>query len=155
MTLHLTSNAFADGERIPRLYTCDGDDISPPLAWSGAPAGVRSYAVLCDDPDAPGGTWKHWAVYNIGADASALPEDFPKEARVGGVGQAVTSFGRTGYGGPCPPPGHGTHHYRFRLLALDVAHLDVPADAAFDDVVAAADGKILAETTLTGTYSRD
>lgn len=155
MTLTLTSTAFADGERIPELYSCDGANISPPLAWSGAPASVRGFALLCDDPDAPGGTWTHWAAFDIAADASGLPEDFPKDARVGAVRQAVTDFKRPGYGGPCPPRGHGTHHYHFRLLALDVERLDLPAGASFNDVSSATAGHILAETALTGTYSRD
>jgi len=155
MTMTLTCTAFADGERIPRLYSCDGADISPPLAWSGAPDGVRGFALLCDDPDAPGGTWTHWAAFDIAADATGLSEDYPKDDRVGAVRQAVTDFKRPGYGGPCPPRGHGTHHYRFRLLALDVDRLDLPAKARFDDVAAAVAGHILAEATLTGTYSRD
>jgi len=110
---------------------------------------------LCDDPDAPGGTWTHWAAFDIAADATGLSEDYPKDDRVGAVRQAVTDFKRPGYGGPCPPRGHGTHHYRFRLLALDVDRLDLPAKARFDDVAAAVAGHILAEATLTGTYSRD
>ena len=155
MTMTLTSTAFADGARVPEVHSCDGADISPPLAWSGAPVGVRGFALLCDDPDAPGGTWAHWAVFDIAADASGLPEDFPKDARVGAVRQAVTDFKRHGYGGPCPPRGHGTHRYRFRLLALDVERLDLSENASFGDVAAAAAGHILAEATLTGTYSRE
>jgi len=154
MTMTLTSTAFADGERIPELYTCDGADISPPLRWSGAPAGVRSFAVLCDDPDAPGGTWTHWAAFDIEADATGLRESYPKGSRVDSVRQAVTDFGRPGYGGPCPPPGHGVHHYHFRVLALDVERLDVPEGAAFKDVEAAAKGHVLAKAELVGTYSR-
>ena len=155
MTLTLTSTAFADGEPIPEHYSCDGADISPPLAWSGAPDGTRSFALLCDDPDAPGGTWTHWAIFDVAADAGGLREAFPKGARVGRVLQAVTDFGHPGYGGPCPPRGHGTHHYRFRLLALDVESLGLPDHSDFADVAAAAEGHILAEATLTGTYSRD
>lgn len=155
MTLTLTSTAFADGERIPELYSCDGANISLPLAWSGAPAGVRSFALLCDDPDAPGGTWTHWAVFDIAADAKGLPQDYPKDARVGAVRQAVTDFKLAGYGGPCPPRGHGLHHYHFRVLALDVERLDLPSDASFGDVATAAAPHILAEATLIGTYSRD
>ena len=155
MTMTLTSTAFADGERIPELYTCDGADISPPLRWFGAPAGVRSFAVLCDDPDAPGGTWTHWAVFDIAASAGGMRESYPKGARVDDVRQAVTDFGRPGYGGPCPPPGHGVHHYNFRVLALDVERLDVPEGAAFKDVEAAAKAHVLAEAELVGTYSRD
>ena len=155
MTMTLTSTAFADGERIPELYTCDGADISPPLRWFGAPAGVRSFAVLCDDPDAPGGTWTHWAAFDIAASVAGLRESYPKGARVDDVRQAVTDFGRPGYGGPCPPPGHGVHHYNFRVLALDVERLDLPDGARFDDVANATRAHVLAEAELVGTYSRD
>jgi Raf kinase inhibitor-like YbhB/YbcL family protein len=155
MTMTLTSSAFADGEPIPEIHSCDGADISPPLSWSGAPAGTRSFALLCDDPDAPGGTWTHWAACDIAANVSGLPEDHPKDARVGDVRQAVTDFGRPGYGGPCPPPGHGVHHYNFRLLALDVARLDLPADATFADVAEAAEAHVLDSAELVGTYSRE
>jgi len=155
MVMVLTSTAFGDGERIPELYTCDGADISPPLRWSGVPAGTRSFAILCDDPDAPGGTWTHWAAFDIGADADRLRESFPKGSRVDHVRQALTDFGRTGYGGPCPPRGHGVHHYHFRILALDVERLDLPARATFEDVAEAAEPHMLEQATLTGTYSRE
>ncbi len=155
MTMTLKSTAFGDGEPIPELYSCDGADISPPLSWSGAPDGTRSFVVLCDDPDAPGGTWSHWAAYDIGADASGLRESYPKGAQVDDVRQAITDFGRSGYGGPCPPPGHGVHHYHFRVLALDVERLDLPDGATFDDVAAAAEPHVLARAELVGTYSRD
>jgi Raf kinase inhibitor-like YbhB/YbcL family protein len=154
MTLTLTSSAFSDGERIPKRYTCDGEDLSPPLSWSGAPDGTVSFAVICDDPDAPMGTWHHWAAYDIPAEFTELQEDFPTEPRIGAVRQAITDFGQTGYGGPCPPEGHGTHHYNFRLLALEVKHLDLPADAKCEDVEKAAQPYILAKAELTGTYSR-
>lgn len=155
MTMTLTSTAFGDGARIPEIHSCDGADISPPLVWSGAPEGVRGFALLCDDPDAPGGTWTHWAVFDIAADAAGLPEDHPKDARVGGVRQAVTDFGRPGYGGPCPPRGHGVHHYHFRLLALDVARLDLPEGATFADVAEAAEAHALDRAELVGIYSRE
>jgi Raf kinase inhibitor-like YbhB/YbcL family protein len=155
MAMTLTSTAFADGERIPELYTCDGADISPPLAWSGAPAGTGSFAILCDDPEAPGGTWTHWAAFDIGAEATGLRESYPKGARVDDVRQAITDFGRRGYGGPCPPPGHGVHHYHFRLLALDVERLDLPDSAMFADVEAAAAAHVLDRAELIGTFSRE
>ncbi|MDH3230432.1 MAG: YbhB/YbcL family Raf kinase inhibitor-like protein [Alphaproteobacteria bacterium] len=155
MTLTLTSTAFADGARIPEIYSCDGADISPPLGWSGAPAGTRSFALLCDDPDAPGGTWTHWAAFDIGADATGLRESYPKGACVDAVRQAITDFGRPGYGGPCPPRRHGVHHYHFRVLALDVAQLDLPADATFGDVAEAAEAHVLDRASLVGTYSRE
>jgi Raf kinase inhibitor-like YbhB/YbcL family protein len=154
MAFSLTSTAFRDGERVPDRYTCTGDDISPPLAWSDAPAGTKSFALLCDDPDAPAGTWHHWAAFDIPADSHGLPEAYPTDAEVDGTRQAVTDFRRTGYGGPCPPPGHGTHHYHFSLLALSVERLDLPTKVHCTEVESAARRHMLAEIRLTGTYSR-
>jgi len=154
MSLTLTSTAFAQGERIPKRYTCEGEDLSPPLSWTGAPDGTRSFVLLCDDPDAPMGTWHHWAVYNIPPEVTELAEGYPTDAAVGPVRQAVTDFGRTGYGGPCPPAGHGTHHYYFKLLALDVGGLDLAEKAECTEVEAAAEPHVLARAELMGTYSR-
>ncbi|MFQ5775713.1 MAG: YbhB/YbcL family Raf kinase inhibitor-like protein [Kiloniellaceae bacterium] len=154
MTFQLSSTAFADGERIPTRYTCEGEDVSPPLAWSGAPEGTRSYALLCDDPDAPGGTWHHWALFDIPAETASLPEAYATDPQVGSTRQAVTDFRRTGYGGPCPPPGHGVHHYHFRVLALAVERLEVAPNPRCPDVAAAARPHVLAEARLVGTYSR-
>lgn len=154
MAFQLLSPAFAQGQVIPARYTCDGDDISPPLRWSEAPAGTRSLALLCSDPDAPAGTWWHWAVYDIGADSSALPEAYPTDARVGPSRQATNDFRRTGYGGPCPPPGHGVHHYHFRLLALSVERLELGEGARCPEVGEAAAPHVLAQAELIGTYSR-
>ena len=154
MSLTLKSSAFTEGQRIPKRYTCEGEDLSPPLTWSGAPEGTKSFALLCDDPDAPMGTWHHWAAYDIPASTSELKEGYPSDAVVGPVHQAVTDFGRTGYGGPCPPPGHGTHRYFFKLLALDVARLDVPSGVKCQDVEAAAKPHVLGHAELMGTYSR-
>ena len=154
MAMQLISPAFSDGQRIPDRHTCDGGDLSPPLIWSGAPDQVRSFVVLCSDPDAPGGTWWHWALYNIPPDRARLPEGYPTDAMVDGTRQAITDFRRTGYGGPCPPPGHGTHHYRFRVLALDVDRLDLPPQAHCREVETAARSHVLAEASLTGLYSR-
>lgn len=155
MSLTLSSSGFSHGERIPRRYTCEGEDLSPPLAWSDAPDGTASLVLLCDDPDAPRGTWHHWAAYDIPPDTASLEEGYPTDAAVGKVHQAVTDFGRTGYCGPCPPPGHGTHHYFFKLLALDVARLELPAGAKCEDVEKAAEPHVLARAELMGTYSRD
>lgn len=154
MAMKLTSAAFADGQRIPDKYTCNGSDISPPLAWSGAPDGTRSFALLCSDPDAPGGTWWHWAVYGIPPGTAQLKEHYPTDPQVGETRQAITDFKRSGYGGPCPPPGHGAHHYHFRLLALDVERLDLSAKAHCRQVETAARPHVLAEALLTGLYSR-
>lgn len=155
MTLRIESTAFGEGERIPTRYTCDGEGESPPLAWSGAPEGTRSFALLCDDPDAPAGTWRHWALFDIPTGTSRLEAAYPTDETAGATRQAVNDFGRTGYGGPCPPPRHGVHHYRFRLLALSVKHLDLAAGADCPEVEAAARPHALAEATLVGTYSRD
>lgn len=154
MVMTLTSTAFAPGSRMPVRYTCEGDDVSPPLAWRGLPAGAKSLVLLCDDPDAPAGTWHHWAVFDIPADQTALAENFSKAAHVGPIRQAVNDFRRPGYGGPCPPPGHGTHHYHFRLLALNVARLEVRDGARCPDIERAARGHAVAEAELIGTYSR-
>ena len=154
MAFELTSSAFAQNERIPRIYTCEGEDISPPLAWSGAPPDTRSFVLLCDDPDAPAGVWRHWAAYNIPAERTDLPEHFSTGERVGDVRQAFNDFARTGYGGPCPPPGHGTHHYHFRLLALAVYILPLDEGARCAEVETAAADHALAEAELIGIYSR-
>lgn len=154
MTFRLTSPDIAEGARIPKRYTCDGDDVSPPLAWQDAPPETRSFALLCDDPDAPAGTWHHWALFDLPPDATRLAAAYPTDPVVGGTRQALNDFRRFGYGGPCPPRGHGVHHYRFRLLALSVAKLDLPKSARCPDVDAAARSHVIAETVLTGTYSR-
>ncbi len=154
MTFRIESSAFDDNQTIPQRYTCEGADISPPLAWSGAPDGTKSLALLCDDPDAPAGTWHHWALFDVAATTERLEEAYPTDQTVGATRQAVNDFKRPGYGGPCPPRGHGTHHYRFRLLALSIAHLDLAPDAACPDVEAAARPHRLAEAVLVGTYAR-
>lgn len=153
--MRLQSSAFADGEEIPREYTCDGANVSPPLGWSGAPAGTKSFALLCDDPDAPAGVWRHWAVYDLSPEVSALPEGAGRPGPKRGFSQGINDFGRSGYGGPCPPPRHGVHHYRFRLLALSTSTLDVPREEpSCLDVERAASEALLEETVLVGTYRR-
>lgn len=154
MTLYLESPAFRDGGRIPRRHSCEGDDLSPALTWSGLPAGCRSLALVCEDPDAPGGTWHHWAIFDVPASERGLREGMPTDERVGAMRQAINDFRRVGYGGPCPPPGHGPHRYRFRLLALAVKQLDVPDRPTCKAVAAAAGRQALAETVLTGRYER-
>ena len=154
MAFELTSSAFVEDERIPRIYTCEGQDISPPLPWSGAPSEIRSFALLCDDPDSPAGVWRQWAAYDIPAERAGLPEGVATETRVGNVRQAINDFGRAGYGGPCPPLGHGIHHYHFRLLALDVGTLGLDEGVRCAEVGNAAAAHVLAEAELMGTYSR-
>src|SRR3974377_1101017 len=118
--MRISSSAFADGAAIPARYTCDGEDVTPPLDWSSPPAATRSFVLLCDDPDAPGGTWHHWAAYDIPSNLTELAERAASDATKLGFKQAVNDFQQSDYGGPCPPRGHGTHHYHFRLLSLSI-----------------------------------
>jgi Raf kinase inhibitor-like YbhB/YbcL family protein len=150
----LRSPAFADGAPVPLRHTCEGDDLSPPLAWSDAPAGTRSFALLCDDPDAPAGTWHHWALFDIPAATSRVDEGVPGAEVAGTMRQAVNDFGRLGYGGPCPPRGHGVHHYHFRLLALGVASLGLTGRVGCPEVERAARPHTLATAELVGTFGR-
>ena len=152
--MRLRSSAFSDGDAIPRRFTCEGEDLSPPLHWSDAPAGTRSFIVLCDDPDAPAGNWHHWAAYNIPADIAALPDGAGRPGAKEGLKQAINDFGRPGYGGPCPPRGHGPHHYHFRLLALSTDHLAVRKDPSCRDVEREARKHLIGEATLIGSYER-
>lgn len=152
--MRLSSSAFDDGATIPLTYTCDGEDRSPPLSWRDPPAGTRSFVLLCDDPDAPGGTWHHWAAYDLPAGLRALDEDAARHASRQGFKQADNDFGRADYGGPCPPHRHGPHHYHFRLLALSVAHLPVPKMPSCRAVEQEARKHALAEAVLTGVYQR-
>ena len=153
MGMHLTSPAFRYGERMPERFGCDGANISPPMTWSEPPQGTHSFALFCDDPDAPDGTFHHWAVYDIPVTTHDLPEDFASADMIGLARQGVNDFGKVGYGGACPPKGHGTHHYHFKLMALDVGHLDVRG-ARCGDIEAAARTHALAEIDLVATYSR-
>ena len=154
MAFTLASAAFREGAAIPAKYTCDGVDVSPPLGWSGAPVGTRSFALIADDPDAPAGTWVHWVLYNLPADVSELPENIAKveSLDLGGARQGRNDFRRPGYGGPCPPPGP-PHRYFFKLYALD-APLKLKAGAQKRDVEAAMEGHVLATAQLMGTYGR-
>jgi Raf kinase inhibitor-like YbhB/YbcL family protein len=150
MAIQLKSSAFAEGKLIPIRYTCDGADISAPLAWSGLPAGTKSLALVCDDPDAPRGTWVHWVVYDLPGTLEELPEGVaPTPDLEQGGRQGRNSFGHFGYGGPCPPS--GTHRYFFRLYALD-AFLDLPSGIAKDRLLRAMNGHILGEAELMGRY---
>jgi Raf kinase inhibitor-like YbhB/YbcL family protein len=154
MAFSLTSPAFADGTAIPVAHTCDGADVSPPLAWSGTPAGTRALALIVDDPDAPAGTWVHWVLYNLPASTSQLPEKIAKVEALdlGGARQGRNDFRRPGWGGPCPPPGPA-HRYFFKLYALDAA-LEVRPGALKSDVETAMQGHTLGVAQLMGTYAR-
>lgn len=152
MPFTLTSTAFKEGAAIPSIYTCDGQDVSPPLAWSEPPTGIKSFALISDDPDAPMGTWVHWVVYNLLPSVRQLPEVFPMDGQLpDGTRQGKTDFGRTGYGGPCPPS--GTHRYFFKLYALDTT-LSLAPGATAKQLEAAMRGHVVAEAQLMGTYRR-
>jgi Raf kinase inhibitor-like YbhB/YbcL family protein len=152
--MDLQSGAFANATTIPRRHTCDGDDTSPPLEWSAVPAQTRSLVLLCDDPDAPAGTWHHWAVYDIPATQHSLSEGAGKPRSKDQFRQAINDFGRIGYGGPCPPRGHGPHHYQFRLLALSVDRLALRENPDCRQVESEARKHVIAEALLVGFYQR-
>jgi Raf kinase inhibitor-like YbhB/YbcL family protein len=153
MTIELTSPAFRDGEAIPRRYTADGEDVSPPLRWGEPPAGTRCFALVCDDPDAPRRTWVHWVLYDLPADARGLDEAAPAEATLpSGARQGKNDFGKIGYGGPAPPPGK-PHRYSFKLYALD-APGGLSPGATKAQLLAAAEGHVLGEGQLVGRYGR-
>ena len=152
MAFALTSEAFTAGGAIPRPYTGDGEDLSPPLGWGDPPAGTQSFALVCDDPDAPRGTWVHWVLYDLPGSARSLPEGLEPHAELPGGGRhGENSWGRLGYGGPAPPS--GTHRYFFTLYALDQM-LELPAGATKGQVLDAMEGHLLAEAELMGVYSR-
>lgn len=150
--MRLSSDAFPDGGAIPRRFTCDGDDVSPPLAWADVPMAARSLVLLCDDPDAPAGVWHHWAIYDIAPARTGLGEG-AGDARAD-FRQGINDFRRPGYNGPCPPRRHGTHHYHFRLLALSVASLTLRGEPTCRDVEREARKHLLSEATLVGVYQR-
>ena len=152
MPFELTSTAFGNGDPIPTKYTCDDQDISPPLQWRDPPEGTRSFALICDDPDAPGGTWVHWVLYNLPASTRDLPEAVPSDADLpDNTRHGQNSWGRSDYGGPCPPS--GSHRYFFKLYALD-AELELAADASKEQLLAAMNGHLIASTETMGLYSR-
>jgi Raf kinase inhibitor-like YbhB/YbcL family protein len=157
MSIQISSEAFADGERIPPKYTQDGENVSPPLHWTGVPGGARELALIVDDPDAPRAEpFVHWVIYKIPAAAAGLSENVPHQAKMKSPPEAVqgtNSFKKIGYAGPAPPPGHGTHHYRFHLYALDEP-LDVRGALDNKALVAAMSGHVLDEGEVVGTYER-
>jgi Raf kinase inhibitor-like YbhB/YbcL family protein len=155
--MRIESEAFSEGDRIPDRYTGDGDDVSPPLSLSDLPADTRSIALIVDDPDAPAKTWVHWLIWGIPAGLTTLPEGVPPKEMVenlGGARQGKNDFDGIGWGGPAPPPGHGTHRYRFTAYALG-EHIDLDAGATREALEARLEGSTLAQARLTGTYSRE
>ncbi len=152
-SMQIQSSAFNEGDTIPRKHTCDGEDVSPQLTWSAAPEGTKSFVLICDDPDAPVGTWVHWVLFGLSSDTTELPEGVPDgEEVLGGAKHGRTDFGNLGYGGPCPPPGPA-HRYFFKLYAIDTEP-PLGAGATKADVMAAIEGHILAEGRLMGRYGR-
>ncbi len=145
----LTSPAFAEGQRIPPRHTCEGEDLSPRLEWSHVPQETRSFALIVEDPDAPGGLFTHWLLADIPGDQRELVE---ADTTTGVAGR--NDFQNPGWGGPCPPPGHGDHRYYFRLLAMDVESIGLPSGASKEDFEKALDGHILAEARLMGRFKR-
>ncbi len=153
--MQLISTAFSDGAAIPRRFTCDGEDVSPALQWSGAPAQTMSFVLLCDDPDAPAGVWRHWAVYDIPGDQAELAEGAGRPGAGQDFKQARNDFDRLDYGGPCPPRRHGPHHYHFRLLALSQGKLPMKRkDPSCEEVEREARKHVLAEAIMVGVYER-
>jgi Raf kinase inhibitor-like YbhB/YbcL family protein len=153
MKITLTSPAFREGDTIPKQYTGDGKDASPPLQWDGGPEGTKSLALICDDPDAPRGTWVHWVLFNLPGDVRELAEGMPAEkVLTNGARQGKNDFGKIDYGGPAPPRGK-PHRYFFKLYALDTL-LDLQPGATKDQVVKAMEGHILTEGQLMGRYGR-
>jgi Raf kinase inhibitor-like YbhB/YbcL family protein len=151
MGFKLVSSAFADGGAIPQLHTCEGADLAPSLEWSGEPRDTKSYALIVDDPDAPAGTWNHWLLWDIPVSVRALAQGVkPGQTGVSGT----NDFGKPGYGGPCPPKGHGPHRYSFRLYALDEPALGLKPGAKRAELDRALKGHILAETEYLGRYER-
>ena len=153
MSIQVTSTAFSEGNPIPRKYTGEDADVSPPLKWSGAPTNTQSFALIADDPDAPVGTWVHWVFYDLPPSTAALGENVDKTPTPPSGGkQGRNDFGRIGYGGPMPPPGK-PHRYFFKLYALDRL-LDLKPGATKKELLKAMEGHILAEGQLMGTYQR-
>jgi Raf kinase inhibitor-like YbhB/YbcL family protein len=150
--MEIKSSAFKNGAVMPSKYTCDNIDISPPLEWSQVPDGTKTFALICDDPDAPMGTWVHWVLFNIPGNVTELHENIPKvEVLQNGTRQGKSDFGKIGYGGPCPP--RGTHRYYFRIYALD-KELDTKPGITRKELLKAMEGHILAEGQLMGRYQR-
>lgn len=151
MALTLTTGAFAEGGGIPKLHTCEGANVSPSLEWEGEPPDTRSFALIVDDPDAPAGTWNHWLLWDIPPAVHALAQGF----KAGQLGQSGSNdFGKPGYGGPCPPRGHGPHRYFFKLYALDVPALGLRAGEKRAGLDRAMHGHVLAEAQYLGRYER-
>jgi Raf kinase inhibitor-like YbhB/YbcL family protein len=155
MDFTIKSPTFNQGDTIPRENSCEGADSSPSLVWEGVPAGTKSFSLIVEDPDAPMGTFIHWVIYDIPGPLSELAAGLSTAPAIDkGIKQGRNDFGRTGYGGPCPPKGHGRHRYFFILRALDVAELGLPSGATKKEVEKAMDGHQIGEARLMGVYER-
>jgi Raf kinase inhibitor-like YbhB/YbcL family protein len=153
MAMKISSTVFREGDTIPKPYTGDGKNISPPLSWQNVPAGTQSFALICDDPDAPRSTWVHWVLFNLPAETQGLAEGIAPQKELGdGAKQGTNDFGKIGFGGPAPPRGNA-HRYFFKLYALD-SMLNLPGGATRDQVVGAMRGHILGEGQTMGKYAR-
>jgi Raf kinase inhibitor-like YbhB/YbcL family protein len=152
--MQLSSSTFTNGGTIPRRFTCDGEDLSPPFQWSEPPTETRSFVLLCDDPDAPSGTFHHWALYDILAGRTELVQGSDRYCEKEGLKRAINDFNRLGYRGPCPPHRHGPHHYHFRLLALSLDHLQLRKEPSCREVECEARKYVLAEAGIVGIYER-
>jgi len=150
----MTSSDISDGQPIDIVHTCDGADQSPQLSWPEAPPGTRSFALIMDDPDAPNGTFRHWGVFNMPDTRTSIERGEGNAGSNINFVQAVNDFGKSGYGGPCPPKGHGPHHYHFKLYALDVDGLKLPPDAKVEQVEQEALRHTIAKAEIVGTYER-
>ena len=152
MEIKITSSAFEEGGMIPKQYTCDGVNISPPLAWTSVPEGTKSFALIYDDPDSSMGTWVHWVIFNLPTNINELPESIPSQKTLeNGAKQGTNDFRKIGYDGPCPPG--GTHRYYFNLYALDT-EIDLDAAATKEDLLKMMEGHILSKGQLMGRYKR-
>lgn len=153
MNFTLKTTAFQHGGDIPKKYTCEGPDVSPPLSWSEPPSGTESFALIADDPDAPVGTWVHWVAYDLPSTARQLPEGVPKSEEIPGGGrQGMNDFRRIGYGGPCPPPGN-PHRYYFKLYALD-SKLNLKPSSTKKQIEQGMKGHVLAQAEVMGRFRR-
>ncbi|MGO9386869.1 MAG: YbhB/YbcL family Raf kinase inhibitor-like protein [Methanobacterium sp.] len=152
MVIKIKSKVFEDGEPIPTKYTCSGVDVSPPLEWTSIPEDTESIGIICEDPDAPGGTWSHWIIFNLPADTMSLSEHImSREIMDNGAIQGLNDFGKVGYAGPCPPK--GTHHYYYKIYALDVK-LDLPPRTSRKTFLETINGHIIDQGQIMGTYTR-
>lgn len=155
MGFSLKSHDFNDGETLNKRYSCEGDGMSPDLEWDGPPQGTRSYALIVEDPDAPGGVFTHWVVFDMPATFKHLDRGMGNDQDLkDGIKQGTTDFGHTGYGGPCPPRGHGRHRYNFVIKALDIPMLGLTDGAEKADVLKAIKGHVLGESRITGVFER-